>query len=152
MLTASFSERVSRCLRSLCPSSDSCLALRQLRRCCRGRLHRRLQLNDSPLNVCFCRSKSISHDLDGLSDRFFHLYDLFFRCHHVSPFIDRESVRVSWKTICIRAAETEKSNAQEEGTRREGWDSQRTAQPYARRPRVAWSSGITDGMENKSYF
>src|SRR6266849_1246528 len=72
-------------LAPLHPGCHGCRALRRLGRCGRRRQHGRLQLINSLLDVCFRRSKPVSHHLHGLVDRFLHPRDLFFGCHHVSP-------------------------------------------------------------------
>lgn len=69
------------CSQALGSRSRCGCVLGRLRRWGRRRLHRRLQLINRFLNICFCRSKSISHHFNGLCDRFLHLRNLLFGCH-----------------------------------------------------------------------
>jgi len=67
------------------PRRSRLRTLRRLGHCGRRRQHGGLQLINSSLDVSFRRSKPVSHHLHSLNDRFLHLRDLFFLCHHVSP-------------------------------------------------------------------
>jgi hypothetical protein len=151
MRKSSECSRSARAAHELCPGSHGYCALRRLRRCGRRRLHGCLQLRKGLLNICFCRSKSISHHFHGLSDRFLHHRDLLFRCHRAllheirSLYRDVRSLSVNScvRRKPIRSPDDHAQRSQHFGNTLAGSGGESNAQKGARGARDGQSAGST---------